>query len=76
MLVKANPVVSRMQKLKDFFSGAFLMTLLITGALLLAAIAIGLPVYLMWQGGWWAMIGLGLWVVFTFLGKLVDRHLS
>lgn len=76
MLVRAEPTVSRKQKLKDFFSVALLITLLIGGAVLLATIAWGIPIYLMWQGGWWAMLGLGLWMFFTLLGKLTDKLLS
>jgi len=34
---------------------------------------IGLCVFLMWQGGWWAMLGLGLWIVFQGVGKLLQN---
>lgn len=40
-------------------------------SLLLGSIA--LCIFLMWQGGWWAMLGLGLWVVFQGVGKLIQN---
>jgi len=27
----------------------------------------------MWQGGWWAILGLGLWIIFQSVGKLLQN---
>ena len=77
LLVKADPIVeTRWAKFKHLLSVAFLMGMLLLGAGLLMAIAWGLPIFLMWQGGWWAMLGLGFWMLFSMTGKMLDKMIS
>jgi hypothetical protein len=30
-----------------------------------------LCIFLMWQGGWWAILGLALWIIFNVVGKKI-----
>ena len=60
---------------KSWSSLILLFALLLIGGLLLAGIAWGLPIFLMWQGGWTAMLGLALWMFFFFLGKMIEKVL-
>ena len=62
-----------------FFKSGFLGCLsvvlalgLLAGFIALLLGLIGLCVFLMWQGGWWAMLGLGLWIIFRGIGKLLQ----
>jgi len=50
----------------------FVLSLFIGLAALLIGL-IGLCVFLMWQGGWWAMLGLGLWIIFQGVDKLLQN---
>lgn len=45
----------------------------VTGIVVLLLGLVGLCIVLMWQGGWWAMLGLGLWIVFQGIGKLFQN---
>jgi hypothetical protein len=46
---------------------------LFVGLIALLLGLIGLCVFLIWQGGWWAMLGLGLWIIFQSIGKLLEN---
>ena len=46
---------------------------LFVGLIALLLGLIGLCVFLIWQGGWWAMLGLGLWIIFQSIGKLLQN---
>lgn len=76
MLVKADPIEeSFWQRLKTFCSVALVFVFLFAAAGFLIAWGWIFPAYLMWQGGWWAMLGLGLWIFNTFAGKLIGKIL-
>jgi hypothetical protein len=41
----------------------------------LVALLLAVPVLLIWQGGWWAMLGLLLWIVLQAVSTLLQKVL-
>lgn len=60
-----------------FLEMALLWTLIVSGITVMLAIFLGLlaiPVYMMWQGGWTAMLGLLVWVVFQTFSTALNKR--
>ena len=54
-----------------------LWTLILSGIAVMFAIFLGLlaiPVDLMWQGGWTAMAGLLVWVIFQTFSNMLNKR--
>jgi|688.fasta_scaffold00026_165 hypothetical protein len=54
---------------------ALLAVTMIVGLLALVLVLLAIPVALMWQGGWWAMLGLLIWSLLHTISRLLQKVL-